>query len=125
MKVLTIQLNHADKEITELNSERALMKSCIADVNSLLSNIIETSDPLIPITVKKHLAEKLWPAFIVLNWLEGVSESMVLPQQGGETTKDQSMKEPTLKAVGTSLKAEPKDNVASASKGKESFMKNQ
>ncbi|CAI9299727.1 unnamed protein product [Lactuca saligna] len=79
VKVLTIQINHADKEITELNSKIADMKSCIADVNSLLSNIIETRDPLIPITVKKHLAEKPWPAFTILNRLEGVSESTVLP----------------------------------------------
>ncbi|CAI9290024.1 unnamed protein product [Lactuca saligna] len=58
------------------------MKSCIVNVNALLSNIIETRDSLIMITVKKHLADKLRPMSAMLNILKGVSESNILPKQG-------------------------------------------
>ncbi|CAI9280620.1 unnamed protein product [Lactuca saligna] len=50
------------------------MNSCISDVNLLLLDIIETRDSLITITIQKHLDEKLWPMFAMLNKLEGVSE---------------------------------------------------
>ncbi|CAI9303427.1 unnamed protein product [Lactuca saligna] len=59
VKVLTVKLEHDEKQINKLLSEKAVIKNCIAYVNALLSDIIETHDSLITITVKKHLAEKL------------------------------------------------------------------
>lgn len=63
------------------------MKSCISDVNGLLSEIIETRDPMITIIVRKHLAEKLRPMFAMLHYLEGVPEPFVIPKQGGYQPK--------------------------------------
>lgn len=59
------------------------MKICVVDVNTLLSDIIETCDSLIMITVRKHLAEKLRHVFMMLNRIEGVLEFDTLPKQGG------------------------------------------
>lgn len=73
----TIKLKHARLKIDELKYERALMKSCISDVNSLMSNLIEAHEPIQTITNHKHLADKLCPAFALLNRLEGVSEASV------------------------------------------------
>ncbi|CAI9269824.1 unnamed protein product [Lactuca saligna] len=80
VKVLSVQLSHANTRIDEFLSKKATMKSCIADVNALLSYIIETHDSLVTITVKKHLAEKLRLVFTMLNRLEGVSESGTFPK---------------------------------------------
>ncbi|CAI9287310.1 unnamed protein product [Lactuca saligna] len=66
---------------------------------------MKTRDPLIPITIKKHLVDKIRPGFTILNRLEGVSEFSILPKQGGEHTKDQSAKEPQ-KTVGISGETE-------------------
>ncbi|CAI9263909.1 unnamed protein product [Lactuca saligna] len=87
VKVLYVKLNHANKRIEDLLSEKVVMKSCITGVNSLLLNIIETIDSLITITVRKHLAEKHRSVFIMLNRLEGVSKSVAPPKQGGEQSK--------------------------------------
>ncbi|CAI9280164.1 unnamed protein product [Lactuca saligna] len=103
---------------------KAVMKSCNADVNALLSDIIETCDYLITITVKKHLAEKLRPVFAMLNRIEGILKSDTLLKQGRDTVK-QSTKEttkPTDTTVKPKLENELKVNVASGSKGKEKLI---
>ncbi|CAI9268127.1 unnamed protein product [Lactuca saligna] len=88
VKVLTVQLVTTNSQIDELISESAVMKRCIANVNSLLSYIIETHDSLITIIIRKHLAEKSMLVFAMLNRLEGVSELVVPSKQGGdESTK--------------------------------------
>lgn len=71
-----------------------LQKSCVLDVNSLIPNIIEARDPLIPITIRKHLEDKLQSTFTMLNQLDGVSEFSLLPKRGGESEKHSSTKEP-------------------------------
>ncbi|CAI9280416.1 unnamed protein product [Lactuca saligna] len=100
VKVLTVKLEQVEKQINELLYEKDAMKSCIADVNSLLSDIIKTRDSLITITIKKHLAEKLRHVFAKLNRLEGVSESSSLPKQGEKlNSQDSQLDLPiTLKA---------------------------
>ena len=82
VKVLTVKLDNAAKQINELLSEKAIMKSCITDVNALLSDIIETHDLMITITIKRHLSEKIRPVFTMLNRVEGVSESSLILKQG-------------------------------------------
>ena len=86
-KVLSIKLTHANKHFDNLLSEKAGMKSCIADVNAYLNNFIKTHDSLITIYVGKHLVDKLRPVFAMLNRLDGVSEFNTLPKQGGDTEK--------------------------------------
>lgn len=67
VKVQSLKVSQAKKEIEELKSERAVVKSCVLDVNALLSNLIEAHDPLIPITIRWHLANKLRPSISMLN----------------------------------------------------------
>lgn len=80
MKFLFLKLNQAIKRIEEIILEKAVMKSCITDVNVLLSDITETRDSLTTITFRKHLAEKHRPIFVILNGLEGVLEFFVTPK---------------------------------------------
>ncbi|CAI9274444.1 unnamed protein product [Lactuca saligna] len=56
IKVLSLKLENAEKKVKDQLSEKAVMRSCISDVAGLLSDIIETRDPMILITVQKHLA---------------------------------------------------------------------
>ncbi|XP_023762192.1 cell wall protein DAN4-like [Lactuca sativa] len=111
VKVLSVKLANANHHIDELKFKKAVMKSCIADVNAFLSNLIEMHDSQLMIFVR----------------IEGVSESGTLPKQGGDNEK-QSAKEPQ-KAARTSSDNEtkskgsdPKDNVTSGSKGKENII---
>ena len=69
LRAQSIKLKHANKEIKELNSERAVMETCVGDVNSLLSNLLEAHDSILTISVRRHLADKLCPAFTLLNRL--------------------------------------------------------
>lgn len=69
VKVLDLKLQHAKKQVKDLLSEKAVMRSCISDVIRLLSDVIETRDPMISITFRKHLAENLSPVFAMLHRL--------------------------------------------------------
>ncbi|CAI9287717.1 unnamed protein product [Lactuca saligna] len=87
VKVLSFKITHVNNRIDEILSKKFVMKSYIGDMNSILSNIIETRDYLITITVRKHLAAKIRHVFSMLNMLEGVLKSDILPKQGGEQGK--------------------------------------
>ncbi|CAI9299201.1 unnamed protein product [Lactuca saligna] len=64
-----------------------MMKNCVTDITSLLSDIIETRDSMITITVKKHLAKKLILVFVMLHQLQGVPDANNIPKQGGDQPK--------------------------------------
>ncbi|CAI9296854.1 unnamed protein product [Lactuca saligna] len=87
------------------------MKSCITDIT--VSDIIETRDSMITISIRKHLAEKLRRVFTMLHRLEGVLESSSIPKQGRDLTKKSSAK-PTI-VVKPTVKSEFEP------KGKEKF----
>lgn len=44
IKVLCVKLSHANQQINELKSKKAVFKSCVADVNAHLHSLIETRD---------------------------------------------------------------------------------
>ncbi|CAI9280707.1 unnamed protein product [Lactuca saligna] len=73
VKVLDTKLQQSDKRVHDLLSKKEAVRTCITDVTSLLSDIIETRDSMISITLHKHLAEKLNPVFAMLYRLQGVS----------------------------------------------------
>ncbi|CAI9299729.1 unnamed protein product [Lactuca saligna] len=113
VKVLIVNLEHVEKDIQDLIAEKAIMKSCISDVNGFISDIIKTKDPMITITVLKHLAEKLRPMFAMLLHLEGIPEPSVIPKQRGDQPKKPSttsLKKPPTTSVKPSIKSksEPK-----------------
>ena len=83
-KVLETKLQYGQKQFDDLRAEKAVTRTCISDVTGLLSDIIKTRDPMISITVKKHLSDKLRLVFAMLHRLEGVSTPMCFPKQGGE-----------------------------------------
>lgn len=84
VKVLTIKLENDEKQVNELLSEKAAMKSYIVNATGMLFDIIETMDSMIIITVRKNLAKKLRPVFTMLHRLEGVSESCKIQKQRGK-----------------------------------------
>ncbi|CAI9298379.1 unnamed protein product [Lactuca saligna] len=92
LKTQEIKLKHAQKEIDELKYERTVKKSCVSDVNSLLSNLVEACDPILAITIRWHLADKLCPAIALLNRLESVLEAPVPPEHG-EIARDLELNE--------------------------------
>lgn len=94
--MLSAKLEASEKRVNKLLSERAVMRSCIIDVTSMLSDIVETRDSLLTITVCKHLLEKVRPAFAMLHRLEGVPELGFILKQGGESA---SRKEETKAPV--------------------------
>ncbi|CAI9287941.1 unnamed protein product [Lactuca saligna] len=81
-KVLETKLRYTEKHVDDLLSEKAVTRSCISNIIGLLSDIIETRDPMISIIVKKHLDKKLCPVFAMLHRLEGVMKLVAFSQQG-------------------------------------------
>ncbi|CAH1435663.1 unnamed protein product [Lactuca virosa] len=79
--MLSTKLEASEKQVHDLLSDRAVMRSCITDVTGMLSDIIETRDSMITITMRKHLAEKLRPIFAMLHRLEGVSDQTFNPKR--------------------------------------------
>lgn len=93
------KLHYTTKKVDDLLVEKAVMRSCVFDVTGLLSDIIETRNHMISLTVKRHLADKLRPVFVILHRLEGISKMMSYPKQGGEKkiySKFKPMKTPRL-----------------------------
>ncbi|CAH1420789.1 unnamed protein product [Lactuca virosa] len=70
------------------------VRSFITNVTGLLSDIIETRDPVISLNVKKHLSEKLSSVFAMLHRLEGVSKPVSFSKQGGDGGSNAQMNEP-------------------------------
>lgn len=89
VQVLAAKLAQENKEIKELKSEQVFIKS-VGDVNALLSNILDAHNPILSISIRRHLADKFRPALAMLNQIEGVSKSSDLPKQGGESSKETS-----------------------------------
>nr|KAJ0211076.1 hypothetical protein LSAT_V11C400192240 [Lactuca sativa] len=93
--------------------------SSTADIYSILLHLIEGHDPLVTITTRRHLADKLRPALDVLSRIEGVPVTGVYPQQGGEKEMKQEKQEANQPPPSTSKPAaEPKGNEASVLNGK-------
>ncbi|CAH1453591.1 unnamed protein product [Lactuca virosa] len=84
------------------------MCSYITDVTGMLSDIIETRDSIITITMRKYLAEKFRPVFAMLHHLEGVSNQSFNPKQGGESVAGGLKKEGPTAHVKPIVKNEPK-----------------
>ncbi|CAH1423775.1 unnamed protein product [Lactuca virosa] len=107
-KVLSTKLKASEKQVLDLLSKKAVMRSCITYVTGMLSDIIETRDSMITITMHKHLAEKLRPVFTMLHRLEGVSDKSFHPKQGRESVAGGSRKEGPKAPVKPIVKNEPK-----------------
>ncbi|XP_023756113.1 uncharacterized protein LOC111904595 [Lactuca sativa] len=103
-------MDELDRQINDLKSEREVIQSSTADVHSILLHLTEASDPLITITVRRHLAAKLRPTLDVLSHTEGVSVTGVQPKQGGEKESKQQPPPSSSKPA-----AEPQVNKASVS----------
>nr|KAJ0216587.1 hypothetical protein LSAT_V11C300155180 [Lactuca sativa] len=100
LKLQLHKVRTANTEINDLKSER----------ESILLHLIEASDPLITITVRRHLADKLRLALDILSRIEGVPVTGVQPKQGGEKESKQQPPSSSSKPA-----AEPKVNEASVS----------
>ena len=90
-------------------TDKTITKSCISDITSFLSDVIETRDTMITISIRKHLNEKLRPVFAMLHKLQGVLDQTFVPKQGGGggstvMTRKEGPKAPTKLVV----KQEPK-----------------
>lgn len=46
----TVKVTQANKDINELKSDGVVVKSCVGDVNTLLSNILDSHDPILAIS---------------------------------------------------------------------------
>ena len=62
LKVHSIKLTQANKEIDYPKSERVVIKSCVSDVFAILSNLVNAHDLDLTLLVRNHLTEKLLPA---------------------------------------------------------------
>ncbi|CAI9271277.1 unnamed protein product [Lactuca saligna] len=76
-----------------------VLKSCAADVNLFLQNLVKTHDLLLTISVHQHLADKIKPVFFILNHIKA--------DEYGEYKHESNPKSKDLKG-----------NEASGSKGK-------
>lgn len=109
VKVHSVKLENAEKQVKDLLTERAIMKSCISDITGLLLDFIETRDSMITISIRNHLNEKLRLVFAMLHRLQGVSDQTIVPKQGGEGgSTDMTRKEGPKAPTKTVVKQEPK-----------------
>ncbi|KAL7615495.1 hypothetical protein Lser_V15G04566 [Lactuca serriola] len=115
LKVKSIQLSNSQKEIESLRSEKEIISSCVSDVHSAISNILEAHGPIINYSVRRTLAEKLAPVLSLLSKIEGLLDFVSIPKQGGEkenvsqppptsTTTHTTEPPPTGQASGSGVK---------------------
>ncbi|KAL7589472.1 hypothetical protein Lser_V15G37512 [Lactuca serriola] len=89
-------------------------------MKDLLTNLLEAHDPTLTLTIRNHLTSTLLPALAILSEMKGVSEGVVSPKQGGESSARVVQPRVSVKAKGVQpkLTTELKANVASASGSK-------
>ena len=97
VKVHQAKFDHVNKEIKDLQSERVVVKSCVGDVNAFLSNILDSHDPILTISIHKHLVEKFHPTISKLSRIEVVSETPIILKQGGEAQSKKGEPKPSAK----------------------------
>ncbi|KAL7603349.1 hypothetical protein Lser_V15G18232 [Lactuca serriola] len=112
LKVKSIQLSNSQQEIDTLRSEREVIKSCVSDVHSAISDILEAHDPIRNYTVRRDLAEKLAPALALLSKIEGLLDFVSIPKQGGEK---ETMSQPPPTSTATHTTEPPPVGQASGS----------
>ncbi|KAL7582299.1 hypothetical protein Lser_V15G44719 [Lactuca serriola] len=100
LKVKSAQLSNSQQQLDALRSEREVIKTCVSDVHSAISNILEAHDPILNHSVRRTLAEKLAPALDLLSKMEGLPSFVSSPKQGGEV-KSGSKSPPSSKAAHT------------------------
>ncbi|XP_023760537.1 cell wall protein DAN4-like [Lactuca sativa] len=116
LKMQNLKLRTAIIELNDLKSEREVIRSSVGDVHSILLHLLDAHDPILTISIRHHLADKLRLALDILSQIEGVSVTNVQPKQGVEKAKTQPPPEPNSIA-------EPKDNEALVSKRDKRKMK--
>nr|KAJ0205591.1 hypothetical protein LSAT_V11C500243500 [Lactuca sativa] len=84
LKMQTFKRCTATAELNELMSDKEVIRSSAADFHSILLHLLEAHDPIITITIRRHLADKLRPALDILSRIKGVPVTGVQPKQGGE-----------------------------------------
>ncbi|KAL7597501.1 hypothetical protein Lser_V15G22287 [Lactuca serriola] len=84
LKVKSAQLSNSQQQLDTLRSEREVIRTCVSDVHSAISNILEAHDPILNHSVRRTLAEKLAPALDLLSKIEGLPSFVSTPKQGGE-----------------------------------------
>ncbi|CAI9266115.1 unnamed protein product [Lactuca saligna] len=72
LRMQNLKLRTATAELNDLKSDREVIRSSITDVHSILLHLLEAHDPIITITIRTHLADKLRPALDILNRIVGV-----------------------------------------------------
>ncbi|XP_052622562.1 uncharacterized protein LOC128127878 [Lactuca sativa] len=82
LKMQNYKLCTANAEVNDLKSEREVIRSSATDVHSILLHLLEAHDPIITITIRRHLADKLRPALDILSRIKGVPVTGVQPKQG-------------------------------------------
>ncbi|KAL7609651.1 hypothetical protein Lser_V15G12998 [Lactuca serriola] len=112
LKVKSVQLSNSQQEVDSLRSEREVIKSCVSDVHSAISNILEAHDPILNYTMRRDLAEKLAPALALLSKIEGLLDFVSIPKQGGEK---ESISQPPQSSMATQTTEPPSVGQASGS----------
>ncbi|KAL7586079.1 hypothetical protein Lser_V15G41333 [Lactuca serriola] len=112
LKVKSIHLSNSQKEIESLRSKREIISSCVSDVHSAISNILEAHDPILIYSVRRTLAEKLAPALSLLSKIEGLLDFVSIPKQGGEK---ENVSQPPPSATATQKTEPPPTGQASGS----------
>nr|KAJ0209922.1 hypothetical protein LSAT_V11C400209070 [Lactuca sativa] len=110
-KVLETKLHYTQQKVDDLLAEKEVTRSCIYDINRLVSDIIETRDPMISITVGKHLLEKLRPVFAIFSPFGGCFHADVVFETKGEGRSKVYTKDvkPKVSVKPPIIKQDPKD----------------
>lgn len=85
--VLSHKLNYVNKHLDDLESEKAVIKTCVSEINQYMNHMVETRDSILTIVVLQHLTENLKPIFDMWNRIECVSRGDALLKQAGEPVK--------------------------------------
>ncbi|KAL7605732.1 hypothetical protein Lser_V15G20073 [Lactuca serriola] len=106
LKTKNLQLSQVNNEVNQIHSERVVVKSCVSDVHIILSNVLEAHDPILTLSVQRHIADKFCHALGFLSRIEGVLETTVPPKQGSHPEPKK-----TEHASGSGFKAKGKGTV--------------
>ncbi|KAL7606592.1 hypothetical protein Lser_V15G17506 [Lactuca serriola] len=116
LKVKSIQLSNSQKEIESLRSEREIISSCVSDIHSAISNILEAHDPILNYSVRRDLAKNLSPALSLLSKIEGLLDFLSIPKQRGEK---ENVSQPPPTSTATHTTEPPPTGQASGSRVKD------
>ncbi|KAI3510617.1 hypothetical protein L1887_17749 [Cichorium endivia] len=87
IQLLKTRLQNTNAVLSSSISKSHAVRNCVNKIETFIRRMVEDEDPVLTPYLRGHITNKLHPVFLLLSKIQGVSEDVAVPKQGGEDDK--------------------------------------